>query len=107
MQPNTKPSGKSKFERNPDGAFIINGQEVGHTLQCVHCGMHFLSVRGSGKVRGWCTLCKGITCGKPECDAHIPHEGKLEFSEAVAANNLKVIKKLLNRYPDLRDLMTL
>lgn len=69
----------AQFEHKPSGYIIVDGQEVAHTKQCCHCGVHFVSVRGSGKIRGHCMHCNQITCGAPACDAHVPFEAKLDF----------------------------
>ena len=39
------------------------------TLQCVHCGCHWVPRPGSGKVRGYCGMsgCMGPICG-PKCE---------------------------------------
>jgi hypothetical protein len=71
----------AKFEHRPKGAFIVEGREVGHTLQCCHCGGHFLSVRGSGTKRGFCLRCGQVTCGSKKCDACVPFEARLEILE--------------------------
>lgn len=66
-----------KFERKPAGFVIVNGQEVAHTLQCAHCSAHFISVRGSGKRRGFCWKCMKVLCGKLSCMTCKPYlEGK-------------------------------
>ena len=70
-----------KFERSPHGAFIVDGREVAHTLQCRHCGRHFVSVKGSGIKRGFCLRCVGVTCGAPGCDICVPFEKRLEYHE--------------------------
>jgi hypothetical protein len=44
--------------------------EVG-TLQCAHCGMHWVPAPGSGRVRGFCQNCNGFVCG-PGCAACVP-----------------------------------
>jgi len=36
------------------------------TLQCVHCGMHWIVEPGSGRRRGWCTKCNGPLCHSKE-----------------------------------------
>lgn len=69
------------YERNPDGYIIIDGQEVASTKQCPHCQMHFVSVKGSGKIRGFCTKCMAVTCGKIACNICVPFEKKLEEFE--------------------------
>jgi len=75
------PFGNAQFERKPNGYIIIDGQEVAHTLQCCHCGIHFISIRGSGKIRGKCMRCSGVTCGAVPCDVCVPFEAKLEYEE--------------------------
>lgn len=37
---------------------------------CVHCGYHFVYTPGSGKIRGYCALCNGLTCGHRWCREH-------------------------------------
>jgi hypothetical protein len=53
--------------------------EVG-TLQCVHCGGHWVPQPGSGRVRGFCQNCMGPVCG-PGCAACVPTEQLLENIE--------------------------
>jgi hypothetical protein len=68
-----------------DGAIIITDAKGEHhtaTRQCAHCGNHFVSVRGSGIVRGFCTLCNHVTCGSKECLAHFPFEKKIDLIES-------------------------
>ena len=57
-----------KFERTAHAAFLVDGREVAHTLQCPHCGSHFVSRRGSGARRTFCLRCRAVTCGNPACD---------------------------------------
>src|SRR5437764_286195 len=71
-------------ESKPSGHILIDGQEVAQTKQCCHCNVHFVSIKGSGKIRGYCTLCKSITCGAPACDPHVPFEAKLDFIDGGA-----------------------
>ena len=71
----------AQYEHKPNGYILIDGQEAGHTIRCVHCSRQFLSVRGSGKQRGYCMRCKGIECGRKECFECIPFEAKLEYYE--------------------------
>jgi hypothetical protein len=70
-----------KFERNAHGAFLADGREVAHTLQCPHCGGHFVSRRGSGARRTFCLRCMAVTCGNPACGPCVPFEIKLEAME--------------------------
>ena len=71
----------NQFENKPSGYILLDGQEVAHTKQCCHCGSHFVSIKGSGKIRGFCVGCNSITCGTPACDIHVPYEKKLEIVE--------------------------
>lgn len=78
---NSSPFTNAKFERKASGYILIGGIEVASTLQCCHCNGHFVSIRGSGTVRGFCLNCKKTTCGKKECDPCFPFEKKLDVSE--------------------------
>lgn len=66
----------------PSGAILIDGHHAADTVACAHCGGHFVMVRGSGKIRGWCTRCRAMTCGAPACDVCVPYEQRLEQEEA-------------------------
>jgi hypothetical protein len=85
-------------EVNPSGFIIVDGQEVAHTKQCCHCNNHFVSVKGSGKIRGRCMLCNAITCGAPACDTHVPFEKKLEVVEGTYKGFDTNIIHLLDKY---------
>lgn len=37
------------------------------TQQCVHCGAHWVMVKGSGKPHVFCQKCGGNTCSNPAC----------------------------------------
>lgn len=50
------------------------------TLQCVHCGGHWVVKPGSGNVRGFCGRCNGFICG-PGCERCVPTELLLENIE--------------------------
>ena len=63
------------------GVIVVNSQCVADTLQCPHCGAHFVSRPGSGARRFKCFPCDAITCGNPQCDIHVPVEAKLEYIE--------------------------
>lgn len=58
--------------------------EQAQTRQCVHCGMQFTVVPGSGVSRGYCMSCDGITCGKKiKCETVCKHfEKAIEEMEA-------------------------
>ena len=51
------------------------------TLRCVHCGVHWIREPGSGRTRGFCMRCAGVTCGKKACDECIPYEVRIEIEE--------------------------
>jgi hypothetical protein len=57
----------AQHERKPHGIVIVNGQEVATTLQCCHCGMHYVSRKGSGIRRGFCLRHMQVTCGQQKC----------------------------------------
>lgn len=80
------------YERKAKGYFIVDGREVAATLQCCHCNAHFLSVRGSRIIRGFCMRCYSITCGKKECDVCIPFEKKISLIEKSKRINRKLIQ---------------
>lgn len=71
----------NQFERNAHGAVIMDGREVGNTLQCPHCGGHFVSRKGSGARRTYCLKCSAVTCGSLACDPCTPFERQLEAAE--------------------------
>jgi hypothetical protein len=54
------------------------------TVTCKHCSYTWVFKPGSGRRRGFCMRCNGITCGRPECNAHgcVPFEQQLENIEA-------------------------
>jgi len=89
------PQRDAKYERKPHGHIIIDGAEVAHTLRCVHCGAHWVSIHGSGTKRGFCMSCMGPTCGKDECDKCAPFEARLELTENPTE---KKRKNLLYKY---------
>lgn len=64
----------------PAGHILIDGVTVADTLQCVHCNGHWVPIRGSGIVRGFCTNCMGPVCG-PRCAACTPFERRLDQAE--------------------------
>jgi len=46
------------------------------SMQCCHCGHHFRVRPGSGKTRGFCLLCGGVTCGAQGCYDHWRNDGR-------------------------------
>ena len=75
------PYADAQHERSPHGVIVIDGQEVASTLQCPHCGQHFVSSKGSGATRSFCMVCKGVTCGGQDCLNHETWQAKLERME--------------------------
>lgn len=73
--------GDPQFERKPSGFILMDDKEVASTLQCPHCQTHFISIKGSGQRRGFCTKCMRVTCGKVTCDVCYPFEKKLSDYE--------------------------
>lgn len=71
--------------KNPNGWSIaadVSGVTVEHdTKMCPHCNEHFNFVAGSGRIRGWCPLCNGVTCGAPRCNSHFPFEKRMDYFE--------------------------
>lgn len=72
-------------ERKPSGHIIMdigNGPVVtADTVQCCHGGEHFISVKGSGITRGFCTNCMARTCGNPLHDECKDWRKKMEEFE--------------------------
>ena len=79
------------------GGIIIDGVQKGSTLQCPHCGCHFLSVPGSGTIRAFCFRCMAVTCGKLECNTCIPVEAQLEHREGSKTLYDDVIKEMISQ----------
>lgn len=84
--------------RNPHGYIVVTepGRDTveADTLQCCHCGGHFLVRPGSGTKRGWCGHCGAATCGKPQCHTCIPLERwlrKVEDNDRKLRSNLGII----------------
>lgn len=73
------PLGTPQHMRKPSGTILIDGKDVASTAQCCHCGCHFIMLKGSGKTRGFCTLCTEITCGDPACHPHNPWRKRYEM----------------------------
>lgn len=70
-----------KSVRRPHGSWLDeDGNEYADTLQCCHCNSQFTVVKGSGKVRGFCTMCMGPTCGA-QCHECLPFMKRLEEFE--------------------------
>ena len=67
--------------RRRHGIILIDGKEVAATLQCSHCGCHFVHRKHRGD---WiCLKCAGVVCGKAECVRNcVPFEKKLDEYES-------------------------
>lgn len=57
------------------------GCQVADTVMCVHCGRHWIWRQGSGKRRGFCMNCMGITCGNQKCVECLPIEKRMTLFE--------------------------
>ena len=69
-------------QRKPAGGLLIGNTHIADTLQCKHCGKHWVPIRGSRKLRGWCLRCNGVLCGNRDCLLDCsPFEEKLEMRE--------------------------
>lgn len=82
------------FLRKTDYGRVVTGDpgsdrvvESG-TLQCCHCGGHWVPQPGSGRVRGWCVNCSGPVCGGG-CAECVPAELLLENIEKGRPLNFK------------------
>jgi hypothetical protein len=77
---------RSQSVSKPSGYIIIDGKVVAETIQCCHCGAHFVSVKGSGHIRGYCLKCGSMTCGAAACDPCRPKEYQLDLAEKAERN---------------------
>jgi hypothetical protein len=99
--------GQPEFVKKPSGYIIVDGQEVAHTLQCFHCGTHWIPMKGSGRMRGFCHRCNGVLCGADPCMRyHIPKEAQLDLADGGGSDNPAATqKKILDRFPDIRKII--
>lgn len=71
--------------RRPGGVIILTdagGNVVEHdTVQCCHCGNHWVVKPGSGAVRGWCVKCQARHCGSQGCMECLTFEKRLDLFE--------------------------
>ena len=88
--------------RQEHGAIILDGQQVASTLQCPHCGSHFVSRKGSGKRRTWCLRCNAVTCGQHTCDPCIPFEKRLDICEKVPGLDISQVPAYLLLHPEIK-----
>mgnify|MGYP001267728505 CR=1 FL=1 len=92
-----------------DGELPVYNLSVAHSETFVanllvthNCGMHWQVIPGSGRQRGWCMRCMGLTCGSKKCRECVPMEAQLEIMEG----NKRTIgrykhTKLLEQYAHL------
>lgn len=71
---------------DPDSDAVVTA----FTLQCRHCGQHWIPAPGSGRVRGFCQNCNGPICG-PGCQKCVPVEQMLENIEKGRPEDFKPI----------------
>lgn len=83
----------AKLDNRAVGTVLADGQEVGRTMQCCHCGCHWVWVHGSGKTRSWCLSCQGFTCGSERCTRPLPH---ISWKERLELNEKDRVKYPLN-----------
>lgn len=74
-------NGFSRY-RQPNGMIIMTDRVTGvetklYTAQCVHCGMFWQVLPGSGKTRGFCLKCPGLTCGARQCQINCVNVEKM------------------------------
>lgn len=80
--------GAPRADRRAGGVILVDGVCVADTIKCVHCGRHWIAIKGSGRVRGWCFKCNGPFCG-PTCTACYPIEQRLDDFEKGILPELK------------------
>jgi hypothetical protein len=82
------PSTKAHSVLRPHGTIIISDPDLPHdvhmdVMTCVHCQSAWVVRPGSGRVRGFCMRCNGVTCGGPKClECLGPIERRIELYEA-------------------------
>jgi hypothetical protein len=88
-----------RAQRQPAGVLIITGPdgraENMDTVQCAHCGAHWVPEPGSGRERGWCFKHAGPLCGAAQCFTTCASQEQLiERIEAAArmAANLRLLR---------------
>lgn len=81
------------------GAILVDGKHIADTIQCKHCGGHFVHQRGKAATRGWCFKCNGMLCGQKRCmKSCIPTEVELSTMEKgryIYKNNLILPRDIL------------
>jgi hypothetical protein len=90
----SNPFEQAVYERGASGFILMDGKEVAHTLQCCHGGEHFVSIKGSGKRRGYCLNCQKVTCGAEACDPCVPWESRMSIEEGDESIKRKTASRL-------------
>ena len=72
---------------HPDGKI-----EEKDTMQCVHCGAHWMVEPGSGNKRGWCKRCNGPICGSLTCLECVPFEKFLDAIEKKSRSDYYTVR---------------
>lgn len=72
---------KAESVRKPSGTILFDSGQCADTVQCVHCHRHWVVIRGSGRKRGFCMNCGGVTCGSDKCHQCIPREKRIALFE--------------------------
>lgn len=68
-----------------DGHIIVTNESgfwEADIRTCCHCGLPWIVVPGSGRIRGRCYLCGADHCGAPRCWEHSPIEKRLDGVES-------------------------
>lgn len=78
------------------------------TVQCVHCGMHYIVQPGSGKQRGFCLKCMGATCGQAQCHTCVTIAQRLDMHEAFEREWQKECDRIAEKWSErlLRTITT-
>lgn len=97
--------------RQPNGEitfFNADGSETKfYTAQCVHCGLMWTVLPGSGRLRGYCTKCPGTLCGDYSCMTKCVYMEKwLETIEGKASKaqhdeNQKIADEIQRKNPNI------
>lgn len=96
-----------KYVSTKPAGYIVYADKAGYVeaegdmLQCVHCQYMWRVQPGSGVQRGWCSRCKGPTCGiKQVCETSCrPYMKMIEQIEAQGnkARFVNAVSKQLHR----------
>lgn len=81
--------GQLTSEHYDGGAPVIR-----ELVRCIHCDYRWVWIPGSGRRRGYCLSCQGITCGQAHCDAAgcVHWAQRIENAEAGRPDTYKPIR---------------